>query len=87
MLHVYAITDVRDGSIVSLNRSIHGTEINLVGHTSILPHLGSAPLAPGDLEAALATTAWVIVDYPAHDQAGRNVPAARLKVSREYLGS
>ena len=87
MLHVYAITDVRDGSIVSLNRSIHGTEIVLVGHTSVLPHLGSLPLTPGDLEAALSETAWVVVDYPAHDLSGRLVPAARLKVSREYLGS
>jgi putative AlgH/UPF0301 family transcriptional regulator len=87
MLHVYAITDVRDGSIVSLNRSIHGTEIALVGHTSVLPYLGSIPLSPGDLEAALAETAWIVVDYPAHDLSGRPVPAARLKVSREYLGT
>lgn len=86
MLHVYAVTDVRDGSIVSLHRSIHGTEIALVGHTSVLPHLRGAPLAPGDLEAGLAETAWLVVDYPAHEVHGRLVAAARLKVSREYLG-
>ncbi|MFZ3481733.1 hypothetical protein [Sphingomonas sp. 3-13AW] len=87
MLHVYAITDVRDGSIVSINRSTFGAEIVLVGHTSVVPHLGTKPLSPGDLEAALAQTAWVIIDYPTHEHAGKQMPAARLKVSREYLGT
>jgi len=87
MLHVYAITDVRDGSIVALTRSIQGAEIALVGQTSTRPHLGGVVMKPGDLDAALRETAWVVVDYPAHVHVGRQVPAARLKVSREYLAA
>lgn len=87
MLHVYAVTDIRDGSLVALHRSIHGTEITLIGHATTLPHLAGSPLTPGDLEAALAETAWIMVDYPAHEHAGRQVAPARLKVSREYLGA
>jgi hypothetical protein len=87
MLHVYAVTDIRDGSIVSLNRSIHGTEINLVGFTSVRPHVNGQPLRPGQLEQALGETAWIMVDYPAHEHAGKQEPGLRLKVSREYLGS
>ena len=85
MLHVYAITDVRDGSIVSLHRSIHGAEIALVGHTSTMPVLNSVILEPGALEAALAQTAWLVLDYPAHEAAGKSIPHARLKISREFL--
>lgn len=87
MLYVYATTDVRDGSIVRLTRSLQGAEIVLVGHTTTRPHLGGGVMKPGDLEAALAETDWVVVDYPAHVHVGRQVPAARLKVSREYLAA
>jgi hypothetical protein len=87
MLHVYAVADVRAGSIVSLHRSTHGAEIALVGHLSVRPRLGGSQLMPGDLERALAETAWIVVDYPAHEHAGRPVAAQRLKVSREYLGA
>lgn len=87
MLHVYAVTDIRDGSLVSLNRSIHGTEIALIGHSTVVPHLGGSPLSPGDLEDALAETAWIMIDYPAHEHVGRPVAPIRLKVSREYLGA